>query len=282
MARVLILSSFVARGHVGLSAALPILQALGHEVTGLPSVILSNHPGWLHSAGRPLPVDQLSAMVEALVANGWLGDHQAALVGYLPSVAHVAFAAELLTRLRDAAPGVRTVVDPVLGDSPKGLYVPPDVAAAVRDLLIPLADILTPNLFELSWLTGRETATLAEALAAARALCPAKGRVLVTSAPLGPAHTGVLEVSAGPPRLFRSDLRRSVPHGVGDAFAALIAGGVPVGQALGHLDALIAASVGAPHLAIASAAADWTRAAEIAADPIPFPHEVSPWPSNSS
>ena len=50
MARILILSSWVAHGHVGLSAAAPALQALGHEVTQLPTTVLSNHPGWPHVA----------------------------------------------------------------------------------------------------------------------------------------------------------------------------------------------------------------------------------------
>ena len=171
MARILILSSWVAHGHVGLSAAAPALQALGHSVTQLPTTLLSNHPGWPHAAGRAMPPDTLREMIDALGANGWLTQQDALLTGYLPSVAHVALAAELMKRLRESAPNaLRVVVDPVMGDEPTGLYIPEAVACAIRDALCPLADILTPNLFELGWLAKRPVSSLAETRAAAETL----------------------------------------------------------------------------------------------------------------
>jgi len=269
VSRVLILSSWVARGHVGGSAAVPALQMLGHEVTQLPTTVLSNHPGWPHVAGAPVPVGQIAAMLEALEANGWLADHDAVLTGYLPTPAHVDLAADLIRRLRARAAPPRIVVDPVLGDDPKGLYVPETVAAALRDALVPLADTLTPNAFELGWLCGRPTGTPDEAEAAARRLSVGGRRVLVTSAPAGARRIGVLAAGAGQSRLWATPRRDGVPHGVGDVFSALIAAGLPVGTALGKLDALIAESLGAPHLRIAEAAPVWTGAGPLA--PAPFP-----------
>lgn len=261
MARILILSSWVAYGHVGLSAAAPALQALGHEVTQLPTTVLSNHPGWPHVAGAPVPVGQVEGMIGALAANGWLMAQDALLLGYMPTPDHVALAVALARRMRDA--GVRVVVDPVLGDFPGGLYVPQEVACALRDDLVPLADVLTPNLFELGWLTGAPVDRLAEARAAASGLlCPA-GEVLVTSAPVGAGRTGVLRVAAEAAQVFAVALREGVPHGVGDVFSALVAGGLSPGPALGHLSALIEASLHEPHLRIASAAPDWTRGAPL-------------------
>lgn len=250
--RVLILSSWVARGHVGLSAGAPVLQLLGHEVTQLPTVILSNHPGFAHVAGRPVAVDQLDAMIAALEGNGWLAEVDALLTGYLPSPDHVALAVGLAGRLRGRA---RIVVDPVLGDAPKGLYLPGAVAEALRDGLVPLADVLTPNLFELGWLSGMPVDDLD---AAGRSL--AAGReVLVTSVPAGAGRIGVRRFG-GDGGLWAAPRREGVPHGVGDVFAALVAGGLGPGAALGHLDALIGASLGHPHLRIAEAAATWTTA----------------------
>jgi len=260
--RVMILSSFVAHGHVGLSAGQPVLQALGHEVTALPTVILSNHPGWPQAAGSPVPPDRLAAMVDALAANGWLAGHDALLSGYLPTPAHVAFAADLATRMRAARPGLRIVVDPILGDAPKGLYLDAAAARAIRDRLLPLADILTPNAFELGWLTGAPTDTLETATAAAARLAP---RVILTSPPMGPHQTGLLDG----PDLYVTAKRGDVPHGVGDALAAMIAAGLAPGTALGHLDALIAASLGADHLQIVPARARWTAAPAIPATPWP-------------
>ena len=246
MARILVLSSQTAAGHVGLSAAQPVLQALGHAVTALPTILLSNHPGFAHAAGRPVTPADLAAMIDALDANGWLAQHEALLTGYLPTAGHVELAGDLARRLRRLAAPPLVVVDPVLGDDPKGLYIAQGAAEAVRDRLAPLADILTPNRFELAWLTGRPAATLPEAVAAARSL---GARVLVTSPPV-PGATGVLDVGAGAPVLYPTPRIPDVPHGAGDVLSALVAAGLDPGGAVGRLAALCAASAGAPHLAI--------------------------------
>lgn len=264
MARILILSSWVATGHVGLSAAAPVLQRLGHEVLQLPTVMLSNHPGWPHVAGQQVPVAQIEAMAGAMTANGWLTGLDAVLTGYMPSAEHVTFVAGLASELRRS--GARLVVDPVLGDLPKGLYVPEAVALALRETLLPLADTLTPNRFELGWLTRHSTETLPDAAAAARGLAP---EVFVTSVQSSPSRTGVLSVTAGTRQLWSAPLREGVPNGVGDVFSALIAAGLPPGTALGHLDALIRESLAAPHLRIAESADDWSRAAPL--PPVPLP-----------
>lgn len=260
----LILSSVVAMGHVGLSAGQPVCQRLGFEVTGVPTIVLSNHPAWPKVAGTAIAPDRITEMVGALEANGWLAGHAGVLVGYMPGVGHVEAAVEMVERMRAAAPGVRVVVDPILGDAPKGLYVKEDVAEAVRDRLVPLADVVTPNLFELGWLTGRDCADLAAAREAAAALgAPV---VHVTSPPLGETETGVLSVTESGAELYRTAKVRHVPHGIGDVFAALIAAGLPVGQALGHVAALAEASRGCDHLAIVEGAARWTGAAPITSE----------------
>lgn len=261
MARILILSSWVAHGHVGLSAGTPVLQALGHSVTQLPTVMLSNHPGWPHVGGAQVPPAQIRDMIEALDANGWLAAHDALLVGYLPTPGHVALAVDLVARLRSA--GRRVVIDPVLGDLPKGLYIDEEAAVALRDTLVPLADVLTPNLFELGWLTGAEVSSLDAARIAAEGLLGPADEVLVTSAPVAPTTTGILHVTAADVQIIPAPLRKGVPHGVGDVFAALVAAGLAPGAALGHLSSLIDASLNAPHLRIAEAADIWTSAAPL-------------------
>ncbi len=266
MARILILSSWVAFGHVGLCAAAPALQALGHSVTQLPTVFLSNHPGWPNVSGRPVPPDEIRGMVNALETNGWLDTHDALLIGYLPSPDHVVLACDLVDRMRRGPGPLRIVVDPVLGDLPDGLYLAEPVAAAVRDRLVALADVLTPNLFELGWLTGRPVRTLPEAEQAANALRATSGakQIFVTSPPIGDRMTGLLCIEGSGARAIPSPLRCGVPHGVGDVFSAFIAAGLAPDVALDHLTALIDASRNAPHLRIAETASAWTRTA-------PFP-----------
>lgn len=260
MARVLILSSWVAHGHVGLSAGAPALQALGHGVTELPTVMLSNHPGWPHVSGDAVECACLQGMIDALDANGWLAQVDTVQTGYLPTEDHVGLACGLIDRLRPSRGGTRLVVDPVLGDHPKGLYLPEAVAVALRDRLVPRADVLTPNRFELGWLSGQPVASLAEARRAAETLAGQVGEVLVTSPPLGEGETGLLAVTADTARLWRTARFDAIPNGTGDVFAALVAAGLAPAAAMGQLSALVRASRSAPHLRIAEAAGDWTRA----------------------
>lgn len=262
MARILAVSSWTSAGHVGLSAAVPALHALGHTVIQLPTIILSNEPGFAHTAGGHISPDQLAAMIDALDRNGWLAGHDSVLTGYLPTEAHVVLAADLVGRLRRSPAPPRVVVDPILGDAAEGLYLDPAAAAALRDRLVPLADVLTPNAFELGWLTGDPVTTLTEAATAARRL---GARVLVTSPPDSGA-TGVLDVDGAGATLHRTPLVANVPHGVGDVFSALIAAGLAPDAATGHLAALVAASAGREHLALVPASA-WTLAPAVPGRP---------------
>lgn len=262
MALVLAMSSWVSAGHVGLSAMAPVLQSLGHEIIQLPTVVLSNHTGWPNVAGRAVPPDQLRDMLDAVASNGWLSNTESFLAGYMPSANHVEVACYAVGRLRKENPGVRITCDPVLGDDPDGLYLARDAAEAVRDRLVPVADTVTPNRFELAWLTGRSVATLDDAILAALALTKSRPScaVLVTSPPITGGDTGILEVSGSETLLYRTHRRALAPKGVGDVFSALIAAGLPTGAALGHLDALIEASIGAEHLAIADGVGAWRDA----------------------
>jgi pyridoxine kinase len=170
MARILAISSQVVHGSVGLSVIVPALQSLGHEVIALPTVLLSNHSGHLHVAGTRIAPETLAAMIDALAANGWLAGVEVVLSGYLPTPEHVAFVAATVGRLRATKPALPYLCDPVIGDWPKGIYIDEHAAKAIRDQLQPLATMLTPNAFELGWLTGQPVVDLATALTAIRSL----------------------------------------------------------------------------------------------------------------
>jgi pyridoxine kinase len=214
-------------------------------------------------------------MIDAIDANGWLQGHDAALTGYMPSAAHVTLARDLVVRLRRRGPVPTVVVDPVLGDDPGGLYVDETAAVAIRDELVPLADILTPNRFELGWLASRSVATLADVSAAASEMAKGPNRaVIVTSPPVRGGDTGAMAIGRdGETALFRTARLDNVPHGVGDAFSAMIAAGLDVGAALGHLQALVEASAGAEHLNIVGSVDRWRTAPAIEPNTLPFPGE---------
>ncbi|GBE43831.1 pyridoxamine kinase [bacterium BMS3Bbin10] len=259
MSIILCLSSQVARGYIGGTAARIALERMGHECWLLPTVILSNHPGHARFAGEQVPPGRLRAMAEALDANGWLGDIDAVMTGYMPSAEHVTLAAATVEQVRQANSGLTYLCDPILGDDPGGLYVDEDVAKAVRDQLVPLAGIATPNRFELEWLSGKSTKRAKTACGPARELGPAT--VLVTSL-TGDDPKTMVNLVTGDAGAWQASVpkRKSAPHGVGDLCAALFLGAVLNGlspkQALGHatagVEAALDASKGADELQLAA------------------------------
>ena len=134
--------------------------------------------------------------------------------------------------------GVRVLVDPVMGDAGKGLYVRPEVAEVIRNELAPRADILTPNRWELGFLTGEEITGVEDAVRAARRF---SAWVAMTSAPVQGGRIGVLAMD-GEARLYSHAAAASAPNGTGDLFSALLAGALLDGLAFG--DAVRRATAG--------------------------------------
>ncbi|MEQ1671035.1 MAG: pyridoxal kinase [Hyphomicrobium sp.] len=254
MRRIFVISSYVAQGTVGLQATLPALPNAMFDVVAVPTVVLSNHPGFKACAGTALEPHILSAMVDALEANGWLNGLDAIFTGYLPSADHVQWARRTVERVKALNGSALYIADPVLGDDPGGLYVSGETADAVRDRLIPLADLVTPNSFELSWLTGLAVTCPATAMTAARAL--KRPRIAATSIPSGAANLANILVT--PSETWTDSVARlaHAPHGTGDYFAGLLTAGLLSGQtdqaALSHATQttanIIAASQNHDHL----------------------------------
>jgi pyridoxine kinase len=219
MAKVLSISSQVIYGHVGNSAAGFVLQRMGHDVLAAPTIILSNRPGYKAIAGEVIEPTTLDAMLHAALANGALDGLGAILTGYMPTPGHAEFCRSWIETIRARNPDCDYLCDPIIGDEPSGVYVAEDAARAVRDLLVPLADSLTPNAFELGWLTGRTIADPAGAIAAAKAL--RRPTVVATSAPAAPGMLANLCVEGGQAVATQSPKRIVQAHGTGDFFAAI-------------------------------------------------------------
>jgi pyridoxine kinase len=154
MARILCISSQTVYGPVGNSAAVPAMQALGHEVLALPTIVLSTHPGHGRPVGQATPAPLITEMLDVLKAHGALAGLDAVMTGYFSTVAQVIAVAKQIETLAKQNQALHLMVDPVIGDHGK-LYVAVEVAEAIRDVLLPLATIVTPNLFELTWLSGQ-------------------------------------------------------------------------------------------------------------------------------
>lgn len=224
MPRVLIISSYVAHGTVGISATAPPLRHAGIEVMAVPTTVLSNHPGHAHVAGAAITPETLLRMIDALAGNGWLNGLDALISGYLPSPAHVAAISAARERVIAASAACLYVCDPVLGDDPHGLYVPKEVARAVRDDLVPRAHVITPNRFELAYLTNSEIGSVGDAVAAARRL-GAKLTAATSIPAANDAPDGTLVnvlVSDNQIATASVEGRTNVAHGTGDVFTGLL------------------------------------------------------------
>lgn len=264
MGTILVISSQVARGAVGLSVIVPVVQALGHTAIALPTILLSNHPGHRHASGQQIAPELLTRMLNALDDNGWLSSIDCVLTGYLPSPAHVAFAVAAVARVRRANPLCRFICDPVLGDDPKGLYIDVAAADALRASLMPLADVLVPNRFELAWLSGMDVTGISDADAAARRL--GRAIIYVTSIVTASGRLATLRITATDVAACTVVRRTYAPNGTGDALAALIAGSASLGQAVGSVDYLLNASAGHDELQVtnmADAVSKTTAVAEV-------------------
>lgn len=176
---VIVISSHVARGTVGNRAVVFTLEQLGHPVWAVPTVILPWHPG--HGRGtRIVPAaEQFASLLNDLENAPWLGEVGAVLSGYLGDAGQAQAVASLVGKVKAKNPDALYLCDPVLGDA-EGLYVPQATAEALRDVLLPLADIATPNRYELEWLTGLDLSSNDSIARAAIDLGPQT--MLVTSA----------------------------------------------------------------------------------------------------
>jgi pyridoxine kinase len=239
---ILSIQSAVVYGHVGNSAAALPLQRLGFEVWRLDTVSFSNHPGHGRFTGRVVPASALAELVDGLEGLGVLGECQGVLTGYLGEAANAEVAADAIRRVKQANPQARYVLDPVIGDEGR-VYVRPGVAEAIRDRLLPLAEVVKPNLFELGWLTGRSVEDLAGIRAAALALI---GRgpqgVIVTGLRAGD-RIRMLAVSREAAFAVSAPYVPRGFNGTGDLVAALALGHLLKGEALPAVLALAASGV---------------------------------------
>ncbi len=215
---VLSISSTVVYGNVGNSAAVPAIQSRGYEVLAVPTVILSNHPGHGPPVSLRVPAPDLAAILGALDDRGILAGCAAVMAGYFAANDQIHGVARIIRRMREKNSALYVLVDPIIGDG-DAMYVPLPVAQAIRDQLLPLATCISPNRFELAWLSGRSVRNVEEAIAAARSL--RVGEVLATSIPAGAGRIATLAITGKNSFERASSQRPAVPPGTGDFLAGL-------------------------------------------------------------
>ncbi|KAL4448371.1 hypothetical protein ABPG75_005590 [Micractinium tetrahymenae] len=231
--RVLSIQSHVVSGYVGNKCAVFPLQLLGFDVDPVNSVQFSNHTGFPTWNGDIMSGEELWRLVEGLEANGLCRQYTHLLTGYIGSLSVLQTIVRVAEKLRQCNPDLVYVCDPVMGDDGR-LYVRPEMPAAFRDLLVPLASVLTPNQLETEQLTGRSIGSEADALAACAALhVRGPHTVVITSSALPGWEDHVtllasttLPQKGGAPRRLRMRVPRVHAYftGTGDLFTALLLG----------------------------------------------------------
>jgi pyridoxine kinase len=223
---VLSIQSQVAYGHVGNSAATLPLQRLGFEVIAINTVQLAHHPGHGSWHGYKVEPERIAQIVEGVARRGALGRCSAVLSGYLGAAAVADIVLDAVAALRAARPDALYLCDPVIGDDGPGVFVSAGIPELMRDALVPAADIVTPNRFELAFLAAQPVTTAAEARQAAARL-RALGPRLVVATGLsfaGDPGLAVLADSAEGTWLIKTPRLPIAPGGTGDAFSALFLG----------------------------------------------------------
>ncbi|MFT4251749.1 MAG: PfkB family carbohydrate kinase [Caulobacter sp.] len=232
----LLISSHVAGSQVGATAQAAALTQFRIDTMVVPTVLYGRHPGWGVPGGAPVPIEVVEGMLDGLEANGLFGLTDLVITGYFASAAQVRAAARAIDAVRAAprdgaaARKPTIIVDPTMGDAGKGLYVPAEVADAIAADLIPRADIVAPNAWELQRLTGAEVRDPAGAVRAARLL---NKPVLVSSVQRG-AEIGVVYADRKEAWLAAHAKAERSPSGTGDLLTALFAASILEGQTLSY------------------------------------------------
>lgn len=224
---ILSIQSHVSYGYVGNKSAVFPLQRLGLEVWDVDTVEFSNHTGYGAWRGKVLGAEHVRDIILGIQERGVLGRCTAVLSGYLGDADIALAVRESVEKVRGSNPGVLYCCDPVMGDEGRGIFVRPDIPGVLRTSLIPIADIATPNAFELSLLTGIDLEGGRNTVRAVEALHRMGPRViLVTSFRPERADREYINmlVSEGG-RMFRVETPElpldPSPNGAGDLTAAL-------------------------------------------------------------
>jgi len=222
---ILSIQSHVAYGHVGNASAVFPMQRLGCEVWPIHTVQFSNHTGYGAWRGRVFDGPAIEEIVEGIAERGVLPSCDGVLSGYMGSADIGTAILSAVARVREANPEALYCCDPVIGDVGRGVFVRPGIPEFMRDHAVPAADIVTPNQFELDYLSGLPTATVADAKMAVAAVHRLGPRVaLVTSLLTEDTPADAIDVLASEGGRFwrvRTPRLALSVNGAGDAVAAL-------------------------------------------------------------
>ncbi|MFI5733728.1 pyridoxal kinase PdxY [Kribbella sp. NPDC051587] len=195
--KILSIQSAVAYGHVGNSAAVFPLQRIGVEVLPVYTVNFSNHTGYGAWRGPLISPDDVREVVLGIEERGAFPQIDAVLSGYQGGEGIADVILETVQRVKAANPAAVYSCDPVMGNAKSGCFVAPAIPVLLKERVVPAADIITPNQFELGFLTDTQPDTLESTLASVELVRATGPRtVLVTSVERPDREDGTIEMLA--------------------------------------------------------------------------------------
>ncbi|QDZ13861.1 pyridoxal kinase PdxY [Humibacter ginsenosidimutans] len=223
--KVLSIQSAVAYGHVGNSAAVFPLQRIGVEVIPVYTVNFSNHTGYGAWRGPLIAPADVAEVIAGVEDRGVFPEIDVVLSGYQGSDGIGDVILDAVRRVKAANPGAVYACDPVMGNAKSGCFVAPEIPVLLRDRVVPAADVVTPNQFELGYLTDTQPDSLSSTLASVDALrASGPDVVLVTSVERPdrePETIEMLAVDGEGAWIVRTPLLPMKANGSGDVTAAL-------------------------------------------------------------
>lgn len=223
--KVLSIQSAVAYGHVGNSAAVFPLQRIGVEVLPVYTVNFSNHTGYGAWRGPMIDPNDVREVLTGIEERGVFGEIDAVLSGYQGGEGIGDVIIDAVARVKAANPDAVYACDPVMGNAKSGCFVAPAIPILLREKVVPAADIITPNQFELGFLTGTEPDTLESTLVSVDlAMAMGPRTVLVTSVERPDREEGTIEMLVADPAgawIVQTPRLPMKANGSGDVTAAL-------------------------------------------------------------
>jgi hydroxymethylpyrimidine/phosphomethylpyrimidine kinase len=231
--RVLVIAGSDSGGGAGIQADIKAIAAMGgYATTAITAITAQNTLGV--SAVHPVPVEMVIAQMTAVLDD--IGT-DAIKTGMLVNEAIVLAVADLIEQ---RAPGIPFVLDPVMVATSGDALLDAGAEAAIRDRLLPLALLITPNLAEAERLAGGKIEDIDGQIGAAEALVEMGARAaLVKGGHLpGKIARDVLVSSRGMEIIERPRIDTRHTHGTGctlaAAIAALLARGYSLSDSVKH------------------------------------------------
>ena len=215
------IQSNVMHGYVGNRASLPFYHLCGLETSHLDTVRLAAHPGYGTKAKDVMPAEAMRALFHDYLALSDTTPFTAFHTGYFGTAAQVSASADLISALLERNPDMIVLVDPVFGDKGRE-YVAPDVITTIIERLLPLADIITPNQFELSYLANQPIGNVTHAKSALPTIITKPNQIAIATGINGDANIHDICLENDQMHDISAPLLESGVSGAGDAFASLI------------------------------------------------------------